>query len=738
MKRPSMRACALAAVWFLACCAAGAATTTWIAGGAGDWHTAGNWSAGVPGPADEAVFNAVGQGPATISADVSVGKLTIGPGYTNAIYFATGVVASMNVAGDFVIESPARLVCTYVSTNGEGTGRVITVGGNAIVNGTLDAYCQGYRARTGPGYGGATGSHGGYASYWNPGPTYGSLTNPTSLGSGSYDDPGGIGGGAIRLAVASNLSVNGLITANSRLGSGHGAAGGSIWLECQSLSGAGAIMAESSAAGTYGGGGGRIAIFCATSTFAGCVSAAGSRGPGLGGREAAGQSGTLWAPGWFPAGSPGAPADIVLTNGFQYYFPGPVTNYWNLTVDKGQWVEFHKGFLALSNVFVRGVLRFHARNLLDTHQNGTNFDLAGLSISGSICVTNSNVGVTNAELHLFPQGEYALAGGLLVYTNSTIYAHGLTNSINPDAGGSPAKYYGTGVLIRCRNAHMAGAVSANGMGFPALAGPGASANGGAGHGGKGCRTLGNPYGFITRPGGLGSGGFNGAGGGAVTFVVQEECRIDGLLSANGAGDHGGSGGSLRIACGSLAGGGRIEANGVGTSYGAGGGRIAVEFGTNLFAGALSVARGPATTTGSAGTGTVGTVFWCQSVKPGASLFGDSGVRFLSTNAYDFGNDAVSTNGARIARELQRWSPTKAAFRWLERSTDNGGSSITNTAYYTLTGLPPNVRVSVLDNGTPILSTNTGPAGTISFSVPLIGPRLIEIPGLDCGTVWRGR
>ena len=119
----------------------------------------------------------------------------------------------------------------------------------------------------GAGYGGAGGtSQDGFVG----GPTYGSATQPTDLGSGGSSDEtndwGGHGGGAIRLVVDGTLTLNGTISANGNAGQGNegsGGSGGSIWVTTDTLAGSGAFTANGgSADATYpgGGGGGRIAV----------------------------------------------------------------------------------------------------------------------------------------------------------------------------------------------------------------------------------------------------------------------------------------------------------------------------------------------------------------------------------------------------------------------------------------------------------------------------------------------
>ena len=155
----------------------------------------------------------------------------------------------------------------YNTQNGFGTGKGYQAAGD----------CGG-----GAGYGGL----GGYGQYSNGnggsrGTTYGSIIEPTDLGSGgggARTSPsaavGGNGGGALKLEIR-NLTVDGSILADGNSGqapaarSGGGGSGGSIWIIARNLTGTGVIRAQggtgpqnpSYGTASGGGGGGRIAIY---------------------------------------------------------------------------------------------------------------------------------------------------------------------------------------------------------------------------------------------------------------------------------------------------------------------------------------------------------------------------------------------------------------------------------------------------------------------------------------------
>jgi hypothetical protein len=177
------------------------------------------------------------------------------------------------------------------------------------------------------------------------------------------------------------------------------------------------------------------------------------------------------------------------------------------------------------------------------------------------------------------------------------------------------------------------------------------AGGGGGYGGWGGGPLGGPaYGDWLAPSDLGSGGSagednalqrgaGGAGGGAIHLVVVGRLTLNGALLADGLmGEDldrdggGGSGGSIWIETGQLAGSGQISANGgPGTpndgglllgSSGGGGGRIALYYDTSTFTGAIEARPGSST---EGGNGGAGTIYLKPSLALGGQLIVDAGL-----------------------------------------------------------------------------------------------------------------
>ena len=185
-------------------------------------------------------------------------------------------------------------------------------------------------------------------------------------------------------------------------------------------------------------------------------------------------------------------------------------------------------------------------------------------------------------------GEISIDSPVRVDESVTVLAGGkLTHSAN----GSTEQYkldltVGGGMFIDAE-----GMVDVEGRGYAVGCGYGSNGTGnqcGGSHGGLGLRmdkgTQTKCYGSVFRPSLLGSGGGfrqdgNERGGGAAKISVGGVLTVNGEIGADGAAAlyYSGSGGSVWITCGTLAGAGTIHADG-GTAtdcYPGGGGRIAI-------------------------------------------------------------------------------------------------------------------------------------------------------------------
>ncbi|MGE3310312.1 MAG: hypothetical protein AB7O66_10115, partial [Limisphaerales bacterium] len=175
-------------------------------------------------------------------------------------------VQSLEVRTNGILTHPTGLARCEVTVLGDAK---VLPGGRITVDG------RGYPIGddSGPGVGGledwaaSGGGHGGEgglsATGRAGGPGYGSITEPTTLGSqggSSATGPGTAGGGVVRLRVNGRLTVDGQISANASSvpppNNAGGGAGGSLWLTVGSLAGSGSIAATGGPGEWVDGGGG--------------------------------------------------------------------------------------------------------------------------------------------------------------------------------------------------------------------------------------------------------------------------------------------------------------------------------------------------------------------------------------------------------------------------------------------------------------------------------------------------
>lgn len=390
--------------------------------------------------------------------------------------------------------------------------------------------------------------------------SYGSLTSPSSLGSGGGNTTGttpynlgGAGGGALMLTVNGTFALDGRLSADGLPGVGPasgGGSGGSLYLTVGLLTGAGAISTSGGAGDPPyggGGGGGRIAVYYGTNRFSGGMFARGGPGAVVGG------AGTVYIA---PSRSEGPLPQVIVDNG---------------------------------------------------GQRGTNTPLSApggidLGISGGAMVTATNL----ASLNSLTIGS----NSWLVYSNSYHGPLNITGNATIQSGGG----------ISLNGAGFAPGAGPGAGGYASIPAYG-FADGGGGYGGFGGSSIanatgGNSYGSLLQPTDLGSGGgssqlvVSGPGGGGLQLTVGNTLQLDGMIAANGGdapleGGGGGSGGSVWLTVGQLAGAGLISANGGDgdplLGGGGGGGRIAIYYGSNQFRGEVTSWGGLGAFVGGAGT-----------------------------------------------------------------------------------------------------------------------------------------
>lgn len=254
------------------------------------------WDASCPSTVSSMELAGTYSGTVTLSGSLAVSNdLTIDEG---TLQTGKDVTSNITVTGTLNVQDGGTLVVRRSSTSGNGAGQAITAGTLTIDSGgSVNADGEGFATQTGPGigtlhdggsHGGKGGDSGGDGSW---GATYGSISNPTSLGSGSQSS-GGAGGGAVIISSAGTVTVNGTLSANGTTVSTRGGAGGSINITANTLTGTGTIRANGggSCSSNACGGGGRISFDgVTTDTFTGTLTATGGSGGGV-----KGHAGTIY------------------------------------------------------------------------------------------------------------------------------------------------------------------------------------------------------------------------------------------------------------------------------------------------------------------------------------------------------------------------------------------------------------------------------------------------------------
>ena len=482
--------------------------------------------------------------------------------------------------------------------------------------GAIDVSDKGYANSIGPGRG-AIGNprkgsgHGGMGGneYFNnaivgAGTTYGSFLTPTNCGSGGCmykeldgygaTDPGcstAAGGGIVRLNIATELRVDGTITATA-LPNPTGVytargSGGSIWITASNLTGAGSIRADGgNHLGPYyenaGGGGGRIALYVTNDSSTVTLTAYGGLGKKITYDGEHGAAGTIYR----KVGSQAYGELIVDNRGSNTTFA--VTRL-STTNDTGSYV-FDK--LTLRG---RAKLEIVGGQSLDA-SGSTPIVTADASVPSLInsgtFVLPATFSLTNFNLLNNNAASLGSLADLTIATNCMLsHSLNLTSEVNR-----------LNLSLQSLTIQPGGMVSADGCGFMPGKGPGAATNGvlGGTYAGMGTNNIAPPYGDAMSPTNLGSGGWYVSGqaatyawgGGAIRLKVARTLTVNGSITANGltnktATTGSAAGGSIWLDVGTLAGSGRIRADGGyggPTTAGGGGGRVSITYRRGAFTG----------------------------------------------------------------------------------------------------------------------------------------------------------
>ena len=467
----------------------------------------------------------------------------------------TVVLDGAHTFANISIRNGGILTHSAATATSESTLR-LTVTGTLTVDATssIDASARGYlggrtvgNVTAGRASGRSGGSHGGRGFPWEgvPNQTYGDFRDPRGPGAGAAIDKvgGGSGGGVVRIRAAT-LVLEGSIRADGGdgPGGGGGGSGGSISIEVDSLQGSGSISANGGKGGIEcyygcrvggGGGGGRVALYYSASNGFDLT-----RVSATGGDNGDGDAG------------PGAAGTVYVKHGG------------------------HAGELRIASPAAD--VAAWTPLLADDALRDDRVVVAG---PGVLVVPDRDRPIVARDLAL---EDGAVLSHLPATTTET---HALrlvvTNALAIDA---------TSAIDVSARGHLVGRTVGNTI-------VGAATGGGGGsYGGRGGSTSNFPYGDQRVPNDLGSGGGSaegaGGAGGGLIHITARTATIDGVVRADGGNGEdrdgakpAGSGGSILLNVGTLAGTGRITANGglggvvcyYGCRFGGsgGGGRVAI-------------------------------------------------------------------------------------------------------------------------------------------------------------------
>ncbi len=429
---------------------------------------------------------------------------------------------------------------------GDTNGLYLNVATDVTINTgcSIQADGRGYAPGTGPGAGTSWGGYGGGGAYGGNGgdggggqtggAAYGDLAAPVDMGSGGGGTSGpGSGGGAVHLVVTNALLVNGTLSANgiSTTSISAGGAGGSVYVQCGSLTGNGSISASGGSGHTSysgGGSGGRIALYYTANSFSGTITACGGNGLNV-----YGGAGTIYT-----KAAAASLGNLSISNCGQSPTMTPLSALPACNVS----ITSSARVLSAASLTVSGLLRI-----------GTGSEVwapAGVAIT----ISAASATIDSAGKLLADGCGYAPGAG-------------------PGAGTSWGGYGGGGAYGG--NGGDGGGGQTGGVAYGDLAAPVDMGSGGGGTSGPG------------------SGG--GAVHLVVTnaLLVNGTLSANGISTTNISA--GGAGGGIYVQCASIAGNGSISANGGSghTSYSGGGsgGRIALYYTANSFSGTITACGG---------------------------------------------------------------------------------------------------------------------------------------------------
>ncbi|MCK4945145.1 MAG: hypothetical protein KAS59_02665, partial [Alphaproteobacteria bacterium] len=257
-------------------------TVTWDGSESSNWTTGANWAGGAaPTSANTVIIDGNYTNAPILdltSGTTTIKGLSLGENNASVLTLSNGNATTnkLVVTGDVDIGANGTLSHTANTTAQTHTINLEAVNFSIASGGTIDVTQKGYNPCVGPGAASSTNSAGGAAYGGNGGDgalsvggsSYGSISQPASIGSGGGQSTrGGSGGGAVKLVISNTTTIDGNISANGQGGIndyGGGGSGGAVWIDTGTLSGAGMVITNGGNGyntNEGGGGGGRIAVY---------------------------------------------------------------------------------------------------------------------------------------------------------------------------------------------------------------------------------------------------------------------------------------------------------------------------------------------------------------------------------------------------------------------------------------------------------------------------------------------
>jgi hypothetical protein len=442
----------------------------WDGSESSDWSNPLNWDIGVTPTAtnDIVIDGNYTNAPVLDLAGgaVTIGSLILGENNESLLTISNGDTDTKKliITIDVTIGGNGTLTHTANSTT-EAHKLFLEVGGNLTIasGGQIDVNEKGYQGTSnsgssgyGPGAGdlmagGGYGGVGGWAGSYYPnnygGVAYGSVTEPTDLGSsgGSSNNAySGRGGGAMKISVSGTMNLEGNILARGGAGYGGGygggSAGGSVWITTENLTGSGLISVNGGNGDdelrSGSGSGGRIALYYTDkSGYTGSVTAYGGT---VGSAQAQrGSAGTIYLKGNTQThgdliidnnGVSGANTEAAENTTFDNI---TIQNGGNYTVTETHTITLNASSMATTSdasLTIESGGTFQAPNLTSISDfqivNNSTFSLPAI-----LSPSNSNFTMTNNGVYNHTSPTLTIPSGVTWYENGTESTIGDTQPI---------------------------------------------------------------------------------------------------------------------------------------------------------------------------------------------------------------------------------------------------------------------------------------------------------------------